>query len=263
MALKEFIAQLKTDGMARSNYFDVELALPFAVARNSNTNFDMRKILLFCEAINLPSVNISTTQIRTFGELRETPYDKLFDTIQLSFYVDTSMNVKLLFDTWINSIQDPVTRKYSYYNTYTTDVMKINVLDKKSKTRYSVSLFEAYPKSIGAIQLDQNSKDIMKLNVTMIYKYIKTEAFAVDDKSPKSTFPFFDSIKIPTDYFSDFSGFQNKFQTFTGELSDFATKDTIGSVASTSSLSQNAKDALAPNPLNTPDFGDNLGFDFT
>ena len=86
MALKEFIAQLKTDGMARSNYFDVELALPFAVARNSNTNFDMRKILLFCEAINLPSVNISTTQIRTFGELRETPYDKLFDTIQLSFY---------------------------------------------------------------------------------------------------------------------------------------------------------------------------------
>ena len=206
---------------------------------------------------------MSTTQIRTFGEVRESPYERIFDTLQLNFYVDSSLIVKQLFDAWIETIQDPVTRKFNYYSKYISPVIKINVLDRKSKKRYSVSLFECYPKAIGVIQLDQAGKDVMKLNITMIYKYIKTEAFAVNETKLKSTIPFLDNLKIPKDYFSDFSGFQNKYKTFSSELSDYNLQDTIGQVADTSSLANVINTITKPPALNLPKFGDNLGFDFT
>ena len=34
-----------------------------------------------------------------------------------------------------------------------------------------MALYECYPKSINSIQLDYSAKDVMKINVTMQYKY--------------------------------------------------------------------------------------------
>ena len=46
----------------------------------------------------------------------------------------------------------------------------------EGKKVYSIKLMECYPKTIGAIQLDYANKDVMKLNVTLTYRYwIKEE----------------------------------------------------------------------------------------
>ena len=131
---------------------------------------NLRKALLFCDQVQLPGMNYSTIQNRTFGEFRETPYEKLFDTVNMSFYVDKDFIVKSLFDRWMNSIQNPSTRKFEYYKNYTTD-MTVDVQDTSDLTRYRLKLFECYPKTMGSVQLDYASKDVMKLSVTMQYKY--------------------------------------------------------------------------------------------
>jgi hypothetical protein len=43
-----------------------------------------------------------------------------------------------------------------------------------------VTLKEAYPKSIQAVQLDANGKDIMRLTVTIVYKYWESAEIAAD-----------------------------------------------------------------------------------
>lgn len=186
--LTEFISAVKTKGLMPSNRFKVEFSLPGSVLNApSNTSFnpDLRNVFLYCDSVQLPGLSISTTQSRTYGEFREMPYERLFDNINLSFYVDNSMDTKALFDTWIHSIQNPASRQLAYYNDYITD-MTIYVLDKANKSQYSVKLYECYPKSVSPIQMDTASKDVMKLQVSINYRYW-TSSSAVEGANNQTT----------------------------------------------------------------------------
>ena len=165
-SLNTFISNIK-QGVSRSNRYTVEFSMPPGLKMPTPS---LRKALLFCDQVQLPGMNYSTIQNRTFGEFRETPYEKLFDTVNMSFYVDKDFIVKSLFDEWMNIIQDPSSRKFNYYNNYTTD-MTIDVQDTSDLTRYRLKMFECYPKTLGSVQLDYASKDVMKLSITMQYKY--------------------------------------------------------------------------------------------
>lgn len=194
--IQEFVSQVKSGGMARTNRYAVLFTPPSGVSSAS-----LQKILLFCDQVQLPGSNFSTVQNRTFGEFREVPYERIYDNITMSFYVDTEMKVKELFDNWQNLISNPQTRTYNYYNNYITN-MVIEVQDINDKTRYSVTLWECYPKTISSIQLDYNSKDIMKISVGMQYKYWTAEPVT----------PLADGQKVPTTWYDkmmkNFSGFQ-------------------------------------------------------
>ena len=179
--LQNFISKVKQDGLARNNRFVVGIfADPNSQIMNLGDRGWMRDALLLCDQVQLPGTNFNTTDLRTFGEIRKTPYERLYEDINMSFYVDTAMTVKLLFDNWMTYIQDPGTRNFNYYDDYTADIV-IEVQDVKNQSRYAVKLFEAYPKSIGAIQLDQGNKDVMKLSVNFAYKYYHIGAQEVDN----------------------------------------------------------------------------------
>lgn len=181
--IKEFTAAVKNNGLARSNRYAVSFVVPMVF--NSEVT---KKALMFCDQIQIPGTNFSTTQNRTFGEFRETPYEKLYEHINVSFYVDRNMQVKQLFDEWTNHIYNPNTRTFNYYDKYVTDTT-IEVQDIANKTNYWVTLHECYPKSVGAIQLDYSNKDVMKLSVTMAYKWFETKTDVPDmipDGIPKN-----------------------------------------------------------------------------
>jgi hypothetical protein len=194
--IQEFVSHVKSSGLARNNRFAVMFAPPAGVQPAG-----LNKILLFCDTVQLPGANFSTVQNRMFGEFRELPYEKLYDQISLTFYVDTEMKVKALFDDWQNIIANPVTRTYGYYNDYVTD-MFIEVQDINDKTRYAVRLQECYPKTISSIQMDMNSKDVMKITIGFQYKYWLASPIA----------PLADGEKLPTTWYDkmmkNFSGFQ-------------------------------------------------------
>jgi len=197
MSINNFISEVKFEGLARQNRFAVLFTPPVNIGTP-----DLQTVLLFCDTSQLPGVNFSTVQNRTYGEFREIPYEKLYDNLNMSFYVDTKMKVKSLFDSWINQIQNPVTRNFNYYNNYTCN-MKINVQDTVDRTRYQLTLYECYPKTLGAISLDYASKEIMKLPVTMQYKYWTATAVTQsgDDGEIVDNAWFEQSV-------NDFTGFQ-------------------------------------------------------
>jgi hypothetical protein len=130
------------------------------------------------------------------------------------------MNVKKLFDSWIALVQNTTTRDFNFPNQYTTDKIDIIVQDSMDSPKYCVSLNKAYPKTISPIQLDYNSKEVMKLQVTMVYQYsevsqvyspstqqvtssmIGIETFASPDQT---------AYGIPDKYFNNFDEFQGEF----------------------------------------------------
>lgn len=259
--INDFIAAIKTTGLARSNIFEVQFNLP-TLLKSKRPSSNLQKLLMYCESTSLPGVTISTNQIRTFGEIRETPYEKLYDNIQLSFYIDNTFEIKSLFDDWADIIQNNNTRNFNYYKEYTTDII-IKILDKNNQARYEVTLYESYIKNIQPIQLDYGSKEIAKLVVTINYKYWKKTENGVSNNINSfinGFSAFSDSIQIPSDYFKSFSDFQGKFNTYTA--SDLSPNQYLDNINIVSGIRPDIPVVINSIKGNLPKDGDNLIFDF-
>jgi hypothetical protein len=208
---KDFIAEIKTQGLARTNRFSVMFTPPKVM------NEDNRRLMLFCEKASLPGINYATTSVRTFGETRETPYDRMFEPMQLTFHVDKKMTVKSIFDQWIGYIQNPQNRTFGWYNQYITP-MTISVQDLEDNVTYLVMLQECYPKSVSAVQLDAEGKDTMRLDVTMQYKYWNAVPIMTDQITGlEKTAGGFNK------YINDFAGFTKKLNGIIPESGNFLT----------------------------------------
>lgn len=179
MKVSDFVSQIST-GLARSNRYTVMFTPPRLILQNLPlSNDSLKRVSVLCDSVQLPGLNVNTTPIKIFGETREMPYEMNFEPINMTFYVDVPMYTKTLFDQWALGVQTGNTRKFNYYNDYITD-MTIAVQDMQDTNRYFVRLYEAYPKTVSAIQMDYANKDIMKLNVTMMFKYWRS-AFNEND----------------------------------------------------------------------------------
>jgi hypothetical protein len=176
--LNEFISAVKIGGLAKPSKFEVNIAKPEVVNNlRYKNNSDWRTMLMYCEQATLPGINYTTTQSRTFGEFREMPYERIFDPLQLSFYCDSSMWIKGFFDEWISKIQDSKTREFAYYDKYTVPI-SVDVLNNEGAKTYGIDLYECYPKTMSAIQLDYGAKDVMKLQISFQYRYWRNKDYA-------------------------------------------------------------------------------------
>jgi hypothetical protein len=234
MKINQIVSSM-SNGMARTNRFSVVMAMPSFLADDGITPF--RNLLLFCDQATLPGLQVNTTPIRIFGEVRETPTEYNYEPITLSFYVDQQMQIKAWFDAWIKNLQYGNSRTFRYYDKYVCPQMQILVQNTLDQSVYQVNLYEAWPKSVGSIQLDYASKDIMKLSVTIQYKYwdyttidapTGNTSLLMGDPQPRATGgtspdavqdikngvaqtlePDINKIKqIPQQYFSDINSFQ-------------------------------------------------------
>lgn len=209
--ITKFITEVKKRGLARTNSFEMTVSMP------GTTRGGDLLVSLFCDAASLPGLNISTTPSRIYGEERQMPYEPTYDPVTLSFYVDADMEVKMAFERWMGTILNPNTREIMYYKDYVRD-MKIKVINRDYQptpqseylisrayeevaSPYEVTLYEAYPKSITAVQLDSNSRDVMKVSVTIQYKYWRSTGkpqLAMKPPISQSDSPMQDSAGINT-----------------------------------------------------------------
>lgn len=250
--LREFIAHVKRGGIAKSSHYFVDIALPPCLQGYSPVVSNLKKILLFCERTEIPGVNLDTIPVRTYGETREAVSAKVYDPLQMSFYVDNDFLVKQMFDTWIDSIYSPTTRHINYSNIFTAEKIEIFVQDSEDKDRYCVTLHEAFPKTIAPIQLSYDSKDIMRMQVTFSYKYATYTNYGYPSRSRNivelfnnplqsvlqngiggaisgiSNFDYgFSTFAIPDNYFSSFSSFQQSLSFRPNSIGDLASPDDL------------------------------------
>jgi hypothetical protein len=179
-SLNDFKAYMK-NGMARTSHFLVQLTIPKGLqGRRVIYTSNMNMITAFCEQVMMPGVTYSSNQVRSYGEFREVPYEKLYGQVSMTFYVDGSMYVKTFFDDWIDVIQNKETRDFRYAEDYLVDKIPIIVYDMQEDARYQIVLNRCYPKGLGAIQLDYNGKDVMRLTVDMTYQFYTIDTMGIN-----------------------------------------------------------------------------------
>jgi hypothetical protein len=203
--ITDFIAGIKTQGLMRLANYSVDITTPRGMFGVTH----LEKIQMFCDSISIPGSNIASSPNRSYGEVREVPYEKLYGTISLTFFVDNTMQTKRFFDNWINIIQNPTTRTFEYYENYISDIV-IHVEDIQEETRYAIKIFECYPKIISPIQMGYDLKEVMKVQVEFNYKYweqLKTE----EDQSFLSPADY--NLGYSDSWMQDYSKFQTQFNS--------------------------------------------------
>jgi len=166
----------KHNEFARTSKFEVRIAPPTGVPNLAT--YDLR---FQCEATELPGYNVNTVENRQYGvglPIASAPV--AFADITLTFICAGDMWEKKLFDTWMNAVIPINNYNPRYKDDYISSKIEICQFDGVATSEqatatsakiYSAILFNAFPISIGALNLNWADDGIHRLPVTFKYDY--------------------------------------------------------------------------------------------
>ena len=154
------------------NRFEVIITSPSKVASLR----DQRKVSLRCETINLPGRNLNTiTDAMPYGTTREVVDGVTYaEDITMTFAASCGLEERVFFEKWQELAFNKETWNVGYYDDYVKTI-DIYLMDRQDKRRYGVKLYEAFPTTIGAIDLSYSSNnEIIRTPVTFSFRYWET-----------------------------------------------------------------------------------------
>ena len=186
--LNEFISTIGTQDVARQNRFAVSIHGPGGLAT--------REINLLCESASFPGQNIRTTGdgLRA-GPAREVGQGATYGPITLRFVCRPGLPEKKYFENWQELMFSKETWQVSYYKNYIGEI-KMDQLDRMDRGRYSITIYEAYPKIITAQDVSYQSDNAYQtLSVEFTYFYWDSDNSSMEQlmnkqgtrRSPPST----------------------------------------------------------------------------
>lgn len=164
-SVSEFQQTITSTGLARQNRFQVLIP-----------NINNQRILsLLCQSSNIPGATLQVKRQTLFGPSYIRPGSINYgETVQMSFLCDKDMEVRKTFDGWIHSVINPSSFTVNYKDEYARDII-IYQLDEGENITYSLRLVDAFPLSVGSLQVNQAALDrFHMLPVTFSYRYWET-----------------------------------------------------------------------------------------
>jgi len=184
-SVNEMLSTINANGgLAKSSKFMVRITGPFALNFGSDLRF-------FCDSASLPGISYMTDEIRMsgYGNIEKRPYATNLQDVQLTFYCDTSGNVFNYFHNWsqkifnFNQSVNPngttsaglTVGSFAYPKDY-FGIVDLLVYDENSNEFLSYQLIEAYPITVGDVQVAWDQSDtLLKLPITFAYTYWNAE----------------------------------------------------------------------------------------
>lgn len=196
--MQKFISEMSSGtGLARPNRYGVRIntikllanpttAFQFGILRAARLRSD-RHLDIYCEEAELPGRSFATSEVRHYGPHFTIPYQPVYNSITLSFYVNDDMLERRFFDAWQNSVMNPFTKDMNFFDDYTTDIFVYQLSKTGELTPYVVVLRDAWPVNVNQMRLSYDETNtVHKLPVT--FNYTKWENIEV------SGIGFFDQL---------------------------------------------------------------------
>ena len=190
--LNDILGHLNSgDGYATPNRFEVVLPWPAKVATANSGGFsyifesfytslgrssDNRSISLRCESVSLPGRTLNTLDdTNIYGPVRQIVDGVTYaEDITMMFQSSSGLAERAFFEDWQRQAFNDVNWNVKYHKSYVSTI-EIYLLDRKDKRRYGIKLFDAFPKTISAIDLNYASNnEIIKTPVTFSFRYWET-----------------------------------------------------------------------------------------
>lgn len=218
--LSSFTAQIRNSGIARQNRYGILLSKPRGMQAYSAVLPEVDKLALYCTSADVPSSSFATTDhTLPGGETRSYVTGRVWENFDATFYVDSDYKVKLFFDSWMETIQNPRSKAIEYYNNYVAD-LEITALNMAGQDVYSYKMIEAFPKSVGRLQFSSEARGIQTINVTFAYrraeitKVVEAPRGQTNELNRVFGLQYIkqslqDAVKLPGQYLSDFNAYQS------------------------------------------------------
>lgn len=175
MALQEFISKYQDKGgPAFLNRFEAIIISPFEA--NANLSDD-RHTSFKIVSMTMPGKNLRTvTNENIYGPTFEMAQGITYaESISMQFYLSSEHFERTYFMNWIDMIYKPQSYNLEYYDNYKRNI-DIFQLNKQNERTAGIKLTECYPKTIGAIEYAQDSGDVGKIDIEIVFK----EHFHID-----------------------------------------------------------------------------------
>ena len=162
----------------KPNMFSVDISFPTG-GEFGTTDKDLTNIL--CKSAALPGSNLGVIEVPFRGRTVKIAGDRTFDTWTATFFADSNMEVRALFEEWANSINTHEANTAPRFlpdgggTGYMADLF-VSQLEKDSEVGGSVirtyQLHHCFPTNVSAIDLAYDSNDqISEFTVEWQYSF--------------------------------------------------------------------------------------------
>ena len=168
------------EGYAVPNRFECLILPPISGNSSSFSSGplqgDARAISMRCESASMPGRNLNSVEdSNIYGPVREVVTGVSYaGDIEMLFQASSGLQERVFFESWQEKAFNPSTWDVGYHEDYVSEV-QLYLLDRQDQRRYGVRLHEVFPKSIGAVGLNQApSSEIIKIPVTFSFRWGET-----------------------------------------------------------------------------------------
>ena len=176
--VNDFVSSFKKE-LARPSRFDVFIPVPPLMSLFYK---DFSRDLQFrCEVTEIPGRNFNVTQ-RKFGSapIEKFPSHTEYSDMQMTFIVGGDMKEKLFFDHWMDLINPTYSYNFRYKTEYAVD-MAVTQYDMNNNITYKAVMINAFPVSVGQLDLDWTADNYHRLPV--VFAYTKWELGTVNSNA--------------------------------------------------------------------------------
>jgi hypothetical protein len=225
-----FMAEInRGEGVARANRFLIKMYPPRQLIPHNphldvtygnaepgtlESNEIKENVELMCTGITFPHRDIATTNFVTYGPGRKMPYAYIYhSTIQASFMADKFLRQRAFFENWQNKMFDSETHNLKYYDSYVgqMDIYQLGQyreaenekMSDSNRLTYGVRLHEVYPATVGEVQLQSLTDDIIPMEIPITFAFRSWENLTLDAINfvgPGKSVPDMPNIKPAKDY---------------------------------------------------------------
>ena len=144
-----------------------------------------------CTQAKLPHRDVLTQNYVTYGPGRKMPYAYAYGSnIECTFMGDKFLRQRAFFETWQRRIYNLATHNLNYYDDYvgTMEIYQLGQYretDKESpddnyRMTYGVRLHEVYPETIGEIQYQALTDDVIPMDIPITFAFRTWENITLD-----------------------------------------------------------------------------------
>ena len=171
-AIDDFMSKLDNKGSyAKRNRFTVEITKPIKMTNAIPPS----TIEFLIKGVEFPARSFGTTTYRSGGKFAlEVPYEMTEEPIDITFLGTNDWTARNFWNDWIDHIQSTNSYNMQYYKDF-IGTIKISVYNETSQEAnnptHKVTLHEAWPKSIGAIELGWDNTELVDFTVSVAYSW--------------------------------------------------------------------------------------------
>lgn len=138
----------------------------------------------YCDEITIPSKQLTTGEIKTFGTMTRYPTSTTYNEITMSFMVDKYSYIRKYFENWMGVINSDVSHHVTYYDDIVSPFITVTKYergwekdgpDKGMFAHENVEtsvyrMYKAFPYNIGSMSMSSSSSQILKFQVSFYYE---------------------------------------------------------------------------------------------